>query len=112
METKDVVLSIGLFLAAGVAEIAGGWFVWQTFRNQKAWWFAVIGAVVLFVYGLIPTFQPLDNFGRLYAVYGGFFVLLSYLWGWAVENTKPDIVDWVATAVVMTAVLFAFFWPR
>lgn len=25
--------------------------------------------------------QPMDDFGRLYAVYGGFFILLSFLWG-------------------------------
>ncbi len=33
-------------------------------------------------YGFIPTLQPTSNFGRLYAVYGGFFIVLSYAWGW------------------------------
>ena len=33
-------------------------------------------------YGFIPTLQPTSDFGRLYAIYGGFFIVLSYAWGW------------------------------
>ncbi|KAL4854717.1 UPF0060 membrane protein YfjF [Chlorella vulgaris] len=50
--------------------------------------------------------------GKVYAVYGGFFVLGSYLWGWALDGTKPDIGDWVGTAIAMVGVILAFFWPR
>jgi hypothetical protein len=48
-----------------VAEIAGGWLVWQTIRLHKAWYLAVAGAVVLIAYGFIPCAQPMDNFGRV-----------------------------------------------
>ena len=61
----QVFLSLFLFLAAGVAEIGGGWLVWQALREHKGWWLAVLGAGVLFLYGVLPTFQPLDNFGRV-----------------------------------------------
>ena len=90
----------------------GGWCVWQTIREAKPWWWAVIGSVVLVAYGFIPCAQPMDNFGRVYAVYGGFFVLLSYLWGWAVDKVQPDTGDWVGTAIALTGCLIAFFWPR
>lgn len=109
--TGKVILSIFLFLAAGLAEIAGGWLVWQAIREKRAWWMAVLGAIVLFLYGVIPTFQPLDNFGRIYAVYGGFFILLSYLWGWAVDKERPDVGDWVGTGIALVGVCLAFFWP-
>lgn len=39
-----------------------------------------IGAVVLILYGLIPTLQP-QHFSRTYAAYGGFFIVLSFAWG-------------------------------
>ncbi|KAI3428438.1 hypothetical protein D9Q98_007265 [Chlorella vulgaris] len=107
-----VVLSLFLFVAAGVAEIAGGWLVWQTIRLHKAWYLAVAGAVVLIAYGFIPCAQPMDNFGRVYAVYGGFFIILSYLWGWAVDHIKPDTGDWVGSAIAIVGVCVAFFWPR
>lgn len=51
---------------------------------------AVLGALVLVVYGFVPTAQPVGNFGRVFAVYGGFFIILSYLWGWAVDGDRPD----------------------
>lgn len=27
---------------------------------------------------------------QVYAVYGCFFIVLSYLWGWAVDGVQPD----------------------
>ena len=108
----NVIISIVLFLFAGVAEIGGGWMVWQAIREDKAWYYAFIGSLVLVAYGFIPTLQPVDNFGRVYAVYGGFFILLSYLWGWALDGVRPDVGDWVGTGIAMVGVLLAYFWPR
>jgi len=97
-----IVLSIFLFFAAGLAEIGGGWLVWQAVRgrfaaegprwqfNLRAVLYLVLGGCCLVAYGFLPTAQPPPSFGRLYAVYGGFFVVLSYLWGWAVDKEKPD----------------------
>lgn len=59
-------------------------------REHKRWWMAMLGALVLIGYGFVPTAQPVDSFGRIYAVYGGFFIILSYLWGWAVDGDRPD----------------------
>ena len=44
--------------------------------------------MVLVLYGFIPCLQPISDFGRVYAVYGGFFIALSYLWGER-PNKKP-----------------------
>ena len=107
-----IALSIFLFVVAGVAEIGGGWLVWQTLKEHRSWLLAVAGALVLVVYGIIPTFQPLDSFGRVYAVYGGFFIILSYLWGWAVDGDRPDNGDWIGASLALAGVLLALFWPR
>jgi len=97
-----IVLSIFLFLVAGLAEIGGGWLVWQAVRGRahvdgKHWWddkrsilYAVLGGLSLVAYGFIPTAQPPPTFGRLYAVYGGFFIILSFLWGWIFDKERPD----------------------
>ena len=69
---------VALFVAAGVLEIGGGWMWWQALREGKPWWYAVIGSAMLCLYGVVPTFQPQTaDFGRVYAAYGCWFILLS-----------------------------------
>ena len=60
----------GLFVAAGLAEIGGGWLVWKPVREGAPRWWAACGGLVLAAYGFIPCLQPIDDFGRLYAAYG------------------------------------------
>jgi small multidrug resistance family-3 protein len=103
--------AIGLFAAAGLAEIGGGYLVWRWLREGAPWWIGAVGAVVLFAYGVIPTFQH-SNFGRVYAAYGGVFVIMSLLWGWVVDRHEPDRLDWIGAAVVAAGVGLIFFVPR
>ena len=49
---------------------------------------------------------------QVYAIYGAFFILLSYLWGWAVDGVRPDTGDWVGSGIAIGGGLVAFFWPR
>ena len=85
-----MIKSLFYFVAAGLCEIAGGYFVWLWLRENRPFYYAVIGAVVLVLYGVIPTLQP-ASFGRVYAAYGGVFVVLSILWGWRIDKISPDI---------------------
>lgn len=103
--------STGLFLAAGLLEIGGGYLIWQWLRGGKPWGVALIGALVLVMYGVIPTFQP-AHFGRVYAAYGGWFVVLSLLWGWAVDNVKPDRFDLIGGLLCLTGVAVIMYAPR
>lgn len=89
--TLTILQALGIFIASGFAEIGGGWLVWQTMRNNKPYWWAILGSLILLLYGFLPTFQPVDSFGRIYAVYGGFFILLSFLFGWVLDGDKPDM---------------------
>jgi small multidrug resistance family-3 protein len=78
-------LSILYFLVAGLCEIGGGYLVWLWLREGKSLWYGVLGAIILILYGALPTLQP-ANFGRVYATYGGVFIVLSLLWGWQVDR--------------------------
>jgi drug/metabolite transporter superfamily protein YnfA len=73
---------------------------------------AVLGSLVLVVYGFLPTLQPSDSFGRIYAVYGGFFIVLSFLFGWFVDGQRPDKGDVIGGAISLVGVLIILFWPR
>ena len=57
-------VSIGLFVLAGLCEIGGGYLVWQSLRGGKPIGYALVGGIILILYGIIPTFQP-AHFGRV-----------------------------------------------
>ena len=66
----------------------------MTIRGGRGVVLGVLGGFVLFLYGVLPTLQPRDvDFGRVYAAYGGIFVVLSLLWGWKIDGHKPERVE-------------------
>ena len=111
-QVMNVARSIGLFVAAGLAEIGGGYLVWRWLREGSPWPVGLAGAVILVVYGVIPTFQSSADFGRVYAAYGGVFVIMSLLWGWVVDGNRPDNYDWLGAAIVAVGVAVIYFSPR
>ncbi|KAH9093738.1 hypothetical protein Ae201684P_016360 [Aphanomyces euteiches] len=105
-----------LFLLAGVLEIGGGYGVWIYMKQDnrssaKYIMYAILGSIALVAYGWSQTLQQIE-FGRLFAVYGGYFILLSLLWGWAIDGKQPDLGDWVGTAIAFAGVLIMLYWPR
>ncbi|MFQ5899497.1 MAG: YnfA family protein [Candidatus Methylomirabilia bacterium] len=103
--------SLALFVLAGLCEIGGGYLVWQWWRNGAPWIFGVVGAAVLFAYGIVPTYQP-AHFGRVYAAYGGVFVVLAILWGWTVDRVAPDRYDLLGGLICLIGVCVIMYWPR
>ena len=102
---RSILLISTLFLLAGLAEIGGGWLVWQWLRVGRSWHWAFAGAILLVLYGIIPTWQPETNFGRVYAAYGGLFVILSLLWGWRMDGWIPDRFDLIGASIVLIGVI-------
>lgn len=107
----ELLRSLAFFLAAGLCEIGGGYLIWIWLRDGRSPWFAVCGAVLLVLYGIIPTLQP-AHFSRVYAAYGGVFVLLSLLWGWRVDGIVPDRFDLIGATLMLLGVAVMMYWPR
>lgn len=103
--------SVFYFVLAGLCEIGGGYLVWLWLREGKSIALAAIGGVVLVLYGVIPTLQP-ANFGRVYAAYGGIFIVLSILWGWQVDKIMPDRFDLIGGIVALVGVAIIMYVPR
>jgi small multidrug resistance family-3 protein len=107
----QVAASLALFTLAGVCEIGGGYLIWQWWRNGANWGAGALGALVLCVYGIVPTYQP-AHFGRVYAAYGGVFVVLSILCGWGVDRIAPDRYDLFGGGLCLAGVGVIMYWPR
>jgi small multidrug resistance family-3 protein len=108
----DTLKSIFYFIIAGVCEIGGGYLVWLWLREKRGFLLGAIGALVLILYGIIPTLQPANNFGRVYAAYGGVFIVLSILWGWRVDHILPDKFDLIGGAIALIGAAIIIYAPR
>jgi small multidrug resistance family-3 protein len=106
-----IIKSLIYFLVAGLCEIGGGYLVWIWLRDHKSPWYALVGGLLLVLYGIVPTLQP-AHFGRVYAAYGGVFVVLSILWGWRIDKITPDRFDVIGGAVALAGVFIIMYWPR
>ncbi|KUP25225.1 YnfA family protein [Paenibacillus sp. DMB5] len=105
-------MAILLFIVAGLAEIGGGYLVWLWLRESRPLWYGITGAVILIAYGIIPTIQKFPSFGRVYAAYGGVFIVLAVLWGWLVDKKTPDMYDWIGAAICVLGVSVILWAPR
>ena len=108
----EIILStLGLFLFASLLEIGGGYLIWKVLREHKGKIFGLIGALILFSYGIIMTLQP-ANFGKVYATYGGIFVVSSIIWGYWIDKKKPDRFEIIGSIIVLIGVTVMFYFPR
>lgn len=96
---------------AGLCEIGGGYLVWLWIREGRGIEFAILGAIILVLYGVIPTLQP-ANFGRVYAAYGGVFIVMALLWSWQIDNVTPDRFDIIGASIALIGVFIIMYWPR
>lgn len=111
IETVDPIFSGALFFVAAIMEIGGGYLIWLWIREKKPIALAFLGAIILFIYGIIPTFQP-AHFGRVYAAYGGIFIISSIIWGRIVDKKKPDRYEIIGSIVVVIGAVIIFYTPR
>ncbi|MGZ7208514.1 MAG: YnfA family protein [Methanobacterium sp.] len=80
-------------------------------REGASIWLGIFGAIILVLYGVIPTLQP-ANFGRVYAAYGGIFIVMAIIWGWQVDKITPDRFDVIGGLIALIGVFVIMYWPR
>lgn len=108
----QVAWAITLFALAGLAEIGGGYMVWLWLRDGRNPLLGLFGGLVLVLYGIIPTLQPEGTFGRIYAAYGGIFIVMATLWGWWVDGRAPDMFDVIGAGICLVGVAIIMWAPR
>ncbi|SGX36268.1 membrane protein [Staphylococcus argenteus] len=96
---------IFIFLLAGICEIGGGYLIWLWLREGQSSLFGLIGGVILMLYGVIATFQSYLTFGRVYAAYGGVFIIMSLIFAMIVDKQMPDKYDIIGAIICIVGVL-------
>ncbi|MCH8889419.1 YnfA family protein [Patescibacteria group bacterium] len=111
MKLAVITKTIFYFVLAGLLEIGGGYLVWLWIREDYAFYVGLLGGFVLFLYGIVPTLQP-SHFHRIYATYGGIFIVMALLWGWIFDGIAPDRFDVIGALIALIGVAIIFYWPR
>ena len=110
-KAKKIGITLLFFFIAGLCEIGGGYLVWLWIREGMSWILGALGGFVLFLYGVVPTFQP-SHFHRIYAAYGGVFIVMAVFWGWIFQGIGPDRFDIIGAAIALAGVVIIFYMPR
>lgn len=103
--------SLTLFIVAGLCEIGGGYLIWQWLKSDKPLWYGITGGLILVLYGVIATFQ-VANFGRVYAAYGGIFIIMALIWAWKVDGFHPDKWDIIGALIALIGACIIIYMPR
>jgi len=106
-----IIITLALFFAAALFEIGGGYLVWKWLREKKGWTLGILGGLILFAYGVIPTLQP-AHFGRVYATYGGVFIVSSIIWGALIDKKKIDKYEIIGALITLVGAIIIFYAPR
>lgn len=94
-------MTLLLYAAAALAEIAGCFAFWAWLRLGKpAFWLAP-GLLSLALFAYLLTRVPADAAGRAYAAYGGVYIAASLVWLWLVEGQRPDRFDLAGAAICL-----------
>jgi small multidrug resistance family-3 protein len=97
---------------AGLCEIGVGYLLWRWMREHKLLLWALLGAAILAAYGVVAALQPISEFGRVYAAYGGVFIALALVWGVVVDGFRPDRWDLLGVAICVAGVVVMVGPPR
>ena len=67
-------------------------------------WLLVPAAASLAVFAWLLTLHPTAS-GRVYAAYGGFYVVTALVWLRFVDGVKLSVTDWLGTAITVVGML-------
>ncbi|HEY9769799.1 MAG TPA: YnfA family protein [Coleofasciculaceae cyanobacterium] len=97
------------FLLAALGELSGCYAFWAWLRLEKSilWIIPGILALIVFVYAL--TRVDSNNAGRVYAAYGGIYILSSLFWLWLAEGVKPDKWDLFGVGISLVGTIIILF---
>lgn len=103
--------TFALFLLTAVAEILGCYLPWLWLRQGGSAWLLLPAAASLGLFAWLLTLHP-DASGRIYAAYGGVYVVVALLWLWGVDGVRPSLWGLVGGAVCLSGMAIIAWAPR
>lgn len=105
-------MTLPLFIAAALAEIAGCFSFWAWWRLGKSALWLVPGIASLIAFAWLLALSETSAAGRAYAAYGGIYICASLAWLWIAEGVRPDRYDAAGAAICLAGALVILLAPR
>jgi small multidrug resistance family-3 protein len=106
-EIKTVVL----FILTAVAEIVGCYLPYLWLRQSASIWVLLPAAISLGLFVWLLSLHPAAA-GRVYAAYGGVYVVVALGWLWLVDGLRPTAWDLIGAAAMLAGMGIIMFAPR
>jgi small multidrug resistance family-3 protein len=100
-----------LFVVTALAEIVGCYLPYLWLRRGASPWVLLPAIVSLGCFVWLLTLHPTAA-GRVYAAYGGVYVVVALLWLWRVDGVTPDRWDLLGGTVALAGMSIIMFSPR
>lgn len=110
--TDEASVTLPIFIAAALAEIAGCFSFWAWARLGKSALWLAPGMLSLALFAWLLTFAEAGAAGRAYAAYGGIYICASLVWLWAAEGVRPDRYDLAGAAICLVGAAVILLGPR
>ena len=91
---------LGLFILTAIAEIAGCYFPYLWMKKQGSPWLLLPAVLCLMLFVWLLTLHP-EASGRIYATYGGIYIVTALIWLKVVDGVSLAVTDWVGAFVVL-----------
>lgn len=93
-----------LFFVTALCEIIGCFLPWLWLKRGATAWLLVPAGVSLALFVWLLTLHPAAS-GRVYAAYGGVYVVTALLWLRIVDGVKLSLYDWSGALVALCGML-------
>lgn len=93
-----------LFFATALAEIVGFFLPWLWLRRGASAWLLLPAGLSLALFVWLLTLHPAAS-GRVYAAYGGVYVMTALLWLRVVDGIKLSLSDWLGAGIALCGML-------
>lgn len=110
--STEAVMTLPIFVAAALAEIAGCFSFWAWWRLGKSVLWLIPGLFSLALFAWLLSLADTDAAGRAYAAYGGIYICASLGWLWAAEGIRPDRFDVLGALVCLIGAGIILMVPR
>jgi len=111
MTTLFAARTLALFVLTALAEIVGCYLPWLWLRQGASVWLLLPAALSLALFAWLLTLHPAAA-GRVYAAYGGVYVVVALTWLWLIDGVRPSAWDVLGAGVTLAGMAIIAFAPR